>query len=130
MTTGERIRYYREQAGLTMEQLAKKIGVQNSAINKYEKGIVTNIPIDKIKKIAAALNVIPQQLVEWGDDVFLWEYNEALDKYIKRRTTLRKYIDEAPEEMLDIIEWILSMPPQRLEALLTLSGLKDKDKHS
>lgn len=127
MTTGERIKYYRERAGLTMEQLAKKIGVQNSAINKYEKGIVTNIPIERIKLIASALDVSPEQLVEWNDEVVLYDYDQKL---IKKRQTLRLMIDDAPEETLDLIETLLTMPEQQLEALVTLTGLTKQDKPS
>ena len=45
MTTGERIKFARENLGMTMEQLARKVGVQASAINKYEKGITDQGPI-------------------------------------------------------------------------------------
>ena len=46
-------------AGLTQTELAKKIGVKQQTIQKYENGIVTNIPSDKIEAIAKALNVTP-----------------------------------------------------------------------
>ena len=65
MPIGDRIRHYRELAGLTMEELAKKTGVQKSAINKYEKGIVTNIPINRVVLIAEALGIEPVALTEW-----------------------------------------------------------------
>ena len=65
MPIGDRIRYYRELAGLTMEELAKKTGVQKSAINKYEKGVVTNIPINRVVLIAEALGIEPVALTEW-----------------------------------------------------------------
>lgn len=68
MPIGDRIKYYREQAGMTMDQLAQAVGVQNSAINKYEKGLVTNIPINRIRQIADALGVDPRQLLDFLDD--------------------------------------------------------------
>ena len=68
MPIGDRIRYYREQAGMTMEQLAKAVGVQNSAINKYEKGTVTNIPINRIRQIADALGVDVRLLLDFLDE--------------------------------------------------------------
>ena len=57
LTIGENIREARKKAGLTQDELADKIGVQHSAIHKYESGIVTNIPIDRIRSIAQTLNV-------------------------------------------------------------------------
>lgn len=35
--TGEMIKYYRKKLGLTQEELGNYVGVQKSAIAKYEK---------------------------------------------------------------------------------------------
>ena len=43
MTLGEKIRYLRVQNKMTMDDLARELGVQRSAVNKYEKGIVVNL---------------------------------------------------------------------------------------
>lgn len=59
MTIGDRIKYYRKMAGLTQEELALKIGTQKQAINKYETGKVTNIPIERFQKMAEVLGVSP-----------------------------------------------------------------------
>ena len=40
--------------------------VQRAAINKYEKGSVTNIPIHTIEKIASVLDVSPTYIVGWN----------------------------------------------------------------
>ena len=68
MTTGERIHYYRKLNGMSMAELAHRIGVQHSAIYKYEKGIVTNIPKENIERIASALDIAPYELVDWLTD--------------------------------------------------------------
>ena len=68
MTTGERIRYYRKLNDMSMVELAHRIGVQHSAIYKYEKGIVTNIPKENIEKIAAVFDIPPYELVDWLTD--------------------------------------------------------------
>lgn len=65
---GDRIRYYRESKGMTMDELGKAVGVNASTINKYEKGIVTNIPIERLKLIANALDVEARDLVDWFDE--------------------------------------------------------------
>ena len=43
MDMGQRIKELRIKNGLTQEELGKYIGVQKSAIRKYEKGEVKNI---------------------------------------------------------------------------------------
>lgn len=65
MTIGERIRETRTAKGLTQEQLAEQVHVTKQAVYKYETGIVTNIPLDKLESIAACLGVAPGYLVGW-----------------------------------------------------------------
>ena len=59
MTIGERIREARTAKGLTQEQLAEQVHVTKQAVYKYETGIVTNIPLDKLESIAACLAWCP-----------------------------------------------------------------------
>lgn len=54
---GDRIKEARLLRGLTQTELAERIGVKFSAVHKYEAGLVTNIPIERIEKISAVLNV-------------------------------------------------------------------------
>ena len=65
MTIGERIREARTTKGLTQEQLAEQVHVTKQAVYKYETGIVTNIPLDKLESIAACLGVAPGSLAGW-----------------------------------------------------------------
>ena len=64
---GERIKKRREQIGLTQVALADMIGESKQTIYKYETGIVTNIPSDKIELIAKALRVQPEWIMGWTD---------------------------------------------------------------
>lgn len=64
---GERIKYLRILANMSQEELGNRVGVQRAAINKYEKGSVTNIPITTIEKIAKIFDVSPTYLVGWDN---------------------------------------------------------------
>ena len=66
MSVGKRIKQRREELGLTQEAVAKKVGVAIQTIYKYENEIVTNIPLDKLEKIAEALNIRPDYLMGWS----------------------------------------------------------------
>lgn len=57
MTVGEKIRKRRKELGMTMEDLGRAIGVQRSAINKYEKGMITDFKRSTIAALARALDV-------------------------------------------------------------------------
>ena len=65
---GAKIKYLRQLLGLSQEELGRRVGVQRAAINKYEKGTVTNIPIPTIEKIAAVFDVSPTYIVGWNGD--------------------------------------------------------------
>ncbi len=65
MQLGNKIKFLREQLDLTQEDLAKKLNVATQTIHKYEAGIVTNIPLDKIKTLANILKVSPSYLCGW-----------------------------------------------------------------
>lgn len=48
-TIGERIKNLRENSGLTLEEVGKRIGASRQTIYKYENGIITNIPSNNIE---------------------------------------------------------------------------------
>lgn len=64
---GENIRKYRQKKGMSLQDLANELKVQRQTIYKYENDVVTNIPIDRIKQLSAALDVTPVQLTGWND---------------------------------------------------------------
>ena len=67
MTIGERIKIARENKGLTQEQLGVMCGTTKQTIFKYETGVVTNIPLDRLKRIAEVLSVTPAYLMGWSE---------------------------------------------------------------
>ena len=64
MNTAEKIKMYRTKKGLTQEALGELVGVQKSAIAKYENGRVVNIKKDVLQKLGAALGVSPAKLLD------------------------------------------------------------------
>ena len=64
---GTRIKELRTLTGLSQEELGRRVGVQRAAINKYEKGSVTNIPLATIEKMAMVFDVSPTYIVGWDD---------------------------------------------------------------
>lgn len=71
MTIGQRIKALREQKGFSQIELAEKIGVSKQNLYKYENGIISNIPSDKIEAAAAALGTSPAYLMGWDDSTVL-----------------------------------------------------------
>ena len=61
------IRREREKAGISQTDFAKMIKVTKQTLYKYEQGIITNIPSDKIEEIANALGVSPSYIMGWEE---------------------------------------------------------------
>jgi len=68
VTIGEKIKTLRKEKNMTQTDVAKQIGIATQTIFKYEKNIVTNIPLDNIEKLANLFNVSPAYLMGWGDE--------------------------------------------------------------
>lgn len=62
MTLGERIAYYRKQAGYSQEALAERLGVSRQAISKWETGEATP-DAERIIALAAALGISTDTLL-------------------------------------------------------------------
>ena len=69
MDMSERIKSRRLYLGLTQEELGLKLGLQKSAIAKYENGRVENIKRSVIAKIAEVLECSPAYLMGWSDEI-------------------------------------------------------------
>ena len=57
----------REAKQITQEELGATCGTTKQSIFKYESGVVTNIPLDRLEKIAVALDVSPAYLMGWDE---------------------------------------------------------------
>jgi len=63
----EIIKKRRDELDLTLLDIAKKIGVSEATVQRYESGQIKNIRQDKIVKLASALQLTPAQLLGWDD---------------------------------------------------------------
>jgi repressor LexA len=67
MTIGDRIKYLREQQGLTQEELAKKLGYKSkSSVAHIENG--RDIPRSMVVKLATVLDSTPAYLMGWEEE--------------------------------------------------------------
>lgn len=69
MTIGDRIRSVRESKGIEQTELANAVGISKQTLYKYEKGIISQIPSDKIEEIAKYLLVSPAYLMGWDTSI-------------------------------------------------------------
>ena len=65
MDLKKNIKKYRLAKKMTLDELAEKIGIKKSTLQRYESGVITNIPSDKIEKMAEVFGIKPSVLMGW-----------------------------------------------------------------
>ena len=63
-----KIKQFRKAKGMTLEELAGKLGTSRQTIHRYENGMIANIPHDKVLMLATALDVNPAELMGWTSE--------------------------------------------------------------
>ncbi len=63
MNIGDKIRAARLSKGMTQEELGRAVGVQKSAIAKYENGRVVNMKRTTLKGLSDILGIAPSELI-------------------------------------------------------------------
>lgn len=81
VSKGDRIKQLRLDRELTQEDVGKIIGASKQTLHKYETGIITNIPQDKIEALANLFDVSPAFIMGWeqnnqGDKPKLMKLNK------------------------------------------------------
>lgn len=122
MTKGQKIKHSREVLGLSQSEVAEKLGEKKQTIYKYENDIVTNIPSDKLEKLAKILNITPAYLMGWDDDITQAEFDTLYRKYGKG-SRLAFYLDalahlpeSAQEEVFSYIDYQATKHPNEKNA--------------
>lgn len=98
MEIGKIIKDARIAKGLTQEQLGSIVGVQKSAIAKYENGRVVNIKRSTLQKLAIALDLKGSDLIE------------------EKRPTVDD--DGLSEDVLRLIDFAKSVPEDKAAMVL------------
>lgn len=68
MTTGERIKLARKEAGLTQKELGKRLGITYQTVAQWENDL-RNPKYDTLKRIADALNIHIFDLIGIGEEL-------------------------------------------------------------
>ena len=109
--SGDRIRELRLRHGLTLDDVARHLGIGRQAVYKYEQGTVTNIPLENLEKMAVLFGTTPGYLAGWSDDHP--EDPPDTAPRTEEARILAKGIDQLPkaqrEQALNVIRAMFSM---------------------
>lgn len=112
-TIGERIKTAREAKGMSQEDLGKSFGATKQTVYKYETGIITNIPLDNLEKMAVALGVSSAYLAGWENT----EEYRALHRIAEDMYTAKapgRMAEDLSAEELEIVSILRKMSPEQL----------------
>ena len=115
MGANEVIRNKRIELGMTMKELADKLGVSEGAVSRWESGDIVNIRRDKIEKLSKVLDVPPAVLMGWdnpsekGDGYYINEETAQIAQRIYEDKELRALFDAAADASPEDLQTIHTM---------------------
>lgn len=108
---GSRIKQLREERRMTQEELGKILGVQKSAVAKYENGKVSNMKRSSIKKLADFFGVSSAYILGYSEQQIL-KQTIKVDTLSKEEISLveaiRSMTDEEVKELSSFVDYIIS----------------------
>lgn len=108
MDLGDKIREARLAKGMTQEELGDLLGLQKSAIAKYENGRVINIKRSTLKKLSDILGLRPSELIFEEEQ----KKNDILADIIVRMRT--------DEEFLSLVESMYKLDSEKIAGVKQL----------
>lgn len=107
--TGERIKKLRKEKGMTQQQLGEMLGVQKSAIAKYENGRVPNLKKETISRLAEIFNVTPNYLLGIDEPTYQrHDHNIDIPLYSDVCCGDGIFVEDNIEEYISLPESLLS----------------------
>jgi transcriptional regulator with XRE-family HTH domain len=97
------IKNRRSELGLSLEDVARRVGVNRATVQRWETGAIQNLGRDKIAALAAALHVTPEYLLGWTDELGL-----QMETSLATATA-----DLTPEEAASVLNYIAFLKAQR-----------------
>lgn len=106
-----RIRTLRTKHNMTLEDVAKGVGVGKSTVRKWETGMIANMRRDKIAALAKTLHTTPAYLMGWEDasvqetDNIVNQKKESIEITDSEMLMVKKYrsLDDYGKEMVDFV---------------------------
>ncbi len=94
MSLGRRVSKCREELGMNQKQLADACGLTQATISRIESGQVNELKSDALKRLAGALGVTTDYLVDKAPEA---KTSELIGDDLKARFIFRNY-EKLPEE--------------------------------
>lgn len=108
MNKSQRLQDLRKKSGLTLKDVAEKLGVSEGTIQRYEKGIIKDIPYDSVTGLASLYDVDPAYILGWQAEYRINDIKVLENADLKDIELLKAY-HSSSEETQSIIRRILGI---------------------
>ena len=106
------IKRKRLEKGLTLETVAKKVGVGKSTVSKWERGAIQNMKKDKLDALSLILDIDPL--------VFIYGTEEILNNTNENKPLTRKEFSNAVLNLMNKLDDLTEQEKAILELTLNL----------
>lgn len=91
----ENIKNRRLELKLTLDEVSRQLNVSKLTLQRYESGVISNIPSDKIEKLAKILQITPSWLMGRNNIILSNEEKMLLEKYNR--------LDETGKHVINVV---------------------------
>lgn len=103
MNIGDRLRTLRLERDMTLEEVGKFIGVSKQTLQRYESGVISNIPSDKIENLAHYYGVSPAYIMGWEDNT-----TEEVEIHTLAAHATEDLTEEEQQEVIKFVKFLKS----------------------
>lgn len=116
------LRKRRKELGLTLAEIAAKMGVSEATVQRWESGNIKNMRQERISSLAEVLHVTPAYLMGWEEESTQGQKKEAARKDGPTR-------EEIEQELMSLVSKMKPEQKQRvlLEAYRLLQQQNQED---
>lgn len=116
MSKAEKLRLCREKKGLSQTDVARHLGVSKQTINKYETGIITNIPSNRLESMARLYGVNPSYIMGFEESASKDRDAYLLEKYRSHLEALEATEEEKASDIIKRTEAVKGLFPKDVDA--------------
>lgn len=129
MSIGDNIRKRRRELHLSLEEIAASVGISRQTMSRYETGIISNIPLDRIEAIAKALRTSPAYLMGW-ENASSFDNPDAMDATVAEQLEVDKQLlktlfaqgGSSQDDIENLVNNFLSLSEKDREAFVVASA--------
>lgn len=125
MTIGKRIKSLRKKRGMSIDDLAAKLGKNRTTLYRYENGDIENLPLGVLNPLAEALDTTPGHLMGWNikemlstkisdgeEEAIYSSLNETYVRHVEawhNMFGMDPFSDEEHEKLMEYGKFLISM---------------------